>query len=148
MYIPDRHKIKYTRPISCSSSLIYRSYSYFYVEVYNKYHVECINILCYCRMIIRAAIVQQIFVVMDTTTLSKILEGKTLKTLKEEIFRNWQENGSKIFFGRHQLNFEIGDIDEIFIQKAKDELRETPEVIVESYIELRQLIAGKARSIV
>lgn len=81
---------------------------------------------------------------MDSTSSSEIIEDETLKIpCKEDIVRNWQENGPKIMFGKHQLNIEIGNVDEFFIRKAKDELRETPEIIVESCMELRRLIAGE-----
>ncbi|KMQ95843.1 alpha-tocopherol transfer [Lasius niger] len=75
---------------------------------------------------------------------STIIEDKKLKwPCKQDIFRNWQENGSKIKFGEHQLNFDLDNIDEFFAQKAKEELRETPEIIADSYNELRKLIAGE-----
>lgn len=80
---------------------------------------------------------------------STIIEDKKLKyPCKQDVFQKWQENGSKIKFGEHQLNFDLDGIDEFFSQKAKEELRETPEIIADSYNELRKLIAGNARSIV
>lgn len=62
---------------------------------------------------------------------------------KEEIFRVWQENAPKIMFGEHKLKFDLDEIDDTFLQKAKEELRETPEITATSYTELRELIAGE-----
>lgn len=67
---------------------------------------------------------------------------------KKKLYEQWQENNdSKIMFGEHELKIELFDIDEQFIQKAKEELRETPEIFAESCAELKKLIAGKTRSI-
>lgn len=67
---------------------------------------------------------------------------------KEEIYRQWQENAPKILFGEHELNLELTQTDELFIQKAKEELRETPEIIAESCAELKKLVEGRTRSII
>ncbi|EFN60569.1 Alpha-tocopherol transfer protein-like [Camponotus floridanus] len=67
---------------------------------------------------------------------------------KEEIYRQWQENGSKMFFGEHELKLELIEMDELFIQKAKEELRETPEIIAKSCAELKKLIEGESNLIV
>lgn len=67
---------------------------------------------------------------------------------KQEIYDNWQKNATKIMFGEHQLCIEINDLDEFFVQKAKEELRETPEVIAQGFKELRELLAGNKNLIV
>lgn len=67
---------------------------------------------------------------------------------KEAIYQKWLENARKVKFGEHELHIELGNVDEFFAQKAKEELRETPEIIAESCKELRELIAGSTRSIV
>lgn len=67
---------------------------------------------------------------------------------KEDVYRIWQESAPKIKFGEHELNIELEGIGEVFLQKAKEELRETPEIIAESCTQLTELIAGSTRSIV
>lgn len=67
---------------------------------------------------------------------------------KEKIYQQWQESTSKLIFGEHELKLELFDDDEQFIQKAKEELRETPEMIAECCEELKKLIAGRTRSII
>ncbi|KAL6433084.1 hypothetical protein ACFW04_006394 [Cataglyphis niger] len=62
---------------------------------------------------------------------------------KEDIYQKWIENASKIKFGEHELCIELDNMDEFFVQKAKEELRETPEIIAESCTQLRELIAGE-----
>lgn len=69
------------------------------------------------------------------------------QSFKEECLRQWQENGPKIFFGEHELKLELFEMDELFIQKAKEELRETPEIIAESCAELKKLIEGESNLI-
>ncbi|XP_029155345.1 alpha-tocopherol transfer protein-like isoform X2 [Nylanderia fulva] len=85
---------------------------------------------------------------MDTTASSAIIEDQNKlkhpsKEERSELYQNWLENGPKISFSGHELNLELDSIDEFFIQKAKDELRETPEIVAESCRELLQLIAGE-----
>ncbi|XP_050453204.1 alpha-tocopherol transfer protein-like [Cataglyphis hispanica] len=64
---------------------------------------------------------------------------------KEDVYQNWLENAPKIKFGEHELHIELDNeqIDEYFGQKAKEELRETPEIIAESCTQLKELIAGE-----
>ncbi|GAB1862165.1 Alpha-tocopherol transfer protein-like [Camponotus japonicus] len=63
---------------------------------------------------------------------------------RRELYRQWQENAPKILFGEHELNFELTEPDELFIQIAKEELRETPEIIAESCAELKKLVEGES----
>lgn len=42
-----------------------------------------------------------------------------------------------------RFEFELDDLDEYFSQKAKDELRETPETVAQAHKELKELLAGK-----
>lgn len=76
----------------------------------------------------------------------------TMEVLKlpcrEELLRQWEANGPKIFFGQHELKLELTEMDELFIQKAKEELRETPEIVAESCAELKKLIEGESDLIV
>ncbi|KAL0121346.1 hypothetical protein PUN28_006699 [Cardiocondyla obscurior] len=46
-------------------------------------------------------------------------------------------------FGEHQLSIEINVLGDYYIQKAKEELRETPEVVAENLKELKKLLAGE-----
>ncbi|XP_029679538.1 uncharacterized protein LOC115245383 isoform X2 [Formica exsecta] len=62
---------------------------------------------------------------------------------KKDVYRIWQESAPKIKFGEHELNIELEGIGEFFMQKAKEELRETPEIIAESCTQLTELIAGE-----
>jgi precorrin-6B methylase 2 len=48
----------------------------------------------------------------------------------------------------HALVFDLSDPDEYFLQKAREELRETPEIIAQSIKELTELLAGNENSIV
>lgn len=60
---------------------------------------------------------------------------------KGELYEHWLKNGEKLMFGEHQLSIEIDEVTEFFVQKAKEELRETPEVVAQSFKELRELLA-------
>ncbi|XP_070153490.1 alpha-tocopherol transfer protein-like [Polyergus mexicanus] len=62
---------------------------------------------------------------------------------KKDIYQKWQESASKIKFGEHELYIELEGIDEFYMQKAKEELRETPEIVAESCTQLRELITGE-----
>lgn len=62
--------------------------------------------------------------------------------VKEELYEHWKKNAPKLMFGEHQLSIELNEVGEFFIQKAKEELRETPEVVAESLKELKKLLAG------
>lgn len=68
--------------------------------------------------------------------------------IKEYLIEQLQ-NAPKIFIGGHQLIFDIQDIqdvDEFYLQKAKEDLRETPETIAQGIKELKELIAGTKNS--
>lgn len=60
----------------------------------------------------------------------------------QDLYEHWQKHASKIMFGEHQLSIEINETGDFFLQKAKEELRETPEVVAQSLKELRELLAG------
>ena len=69
-------------------------------------------------------------------------------TRKKEIYNNYRTNRKEIImFGEYELNLE-DDIDEFFLQKAQEELRETPEIITNGYKELQALIAGSKKLII
>ncbi|XP_011638074.1 alpha-tocopherol transfer protein-like [Pogonomyrmex barbatus] len=74
---------------------------------------------------------------MEETVKSPMLAAK------EKMFQHWQINAPKIKFGEHQLSIEITDLDDFFIEKAKKELRETPEIVAQSFKQLREYIAGE-----
>lgn len=61
---------------------------------------------------------------------------------KHDLYEHWLKNAEKVMFGEHQLSIEVDDVTEFFVQKAKEELRETPEVVAQSFEELRKLLAG------
>ncbi|XP_020286468.1 alpha-tocopherol transfer protein-like [Pseudomyrmex gracilis] len=63
-----------------------------------------------------------------------------------EMYEDWLKNGPKLMFGEFPLLIDIylNDSDDFFIQKAKDELRETPENVAESLKELRKLLAEES----
>lgn len=63
---------------------------------------------------------------------------------KEDILRQLKL-APKMMYGCHELTFELDDPDEFYLQKAKDELRETPEIVAQSLKELREFIAGNRR---
>ncbi|KYN07794.1 Alpha-tocopherol transfer protein-like protein [Cyphomyrmex costatus] len=62
---------------------------------------------------------------------------------KQDLYEHWLKNAPKIMFGEHQLSVEISAIDGFFIQKAKEDLRETPEIAAQGFKELRELLAGE-----
>lgn len=55
------------------------------------------------------------------------------------------KSAPKIEMDGHLLYFDMTEADEFFLEKAKEELRETPEIIAESYKKLRELLTGKLR---
>ncbi|XP_011877600.1 PREDICTED: alpha-tocopherol transfer protein-like [Vollenhovia emeryi] len=60
----------------------------------------------------------------------------------QELYDNWEQNAPKIKFGEHQLFYDIiGDVGEFLLEKAKKELRETPEVVAKGFKELKELIS-------
>jgi len=48
----------------------------------------------------------------------------------------------------HALMFDLSDPDEFFLQKAREELREIPEITAQSFKELKELLAGNESSII
>jgi len=70
-------------------------------------------------------------------------------THKQEIYEHWLKYAPKLIFGEHQLSIELSnDVGDFFVQKAKEELRETPEVVAQGFKELRELLAGTKSLIV
>jgi len=68
---------------------------------------------------------------------------------KQELYERWLKYAPKLMFGEHQLSIELNeDVGDFFIQKAKEELRETPEVVAQGFKELRELLAGTKSLIV
>lgn len=66
---------------------------------------------------------------------------------KHETYEEWLKNGPKLTFGEYQLLIDIYDLDDFFIQKAKKELRETPENIAKGLKELREMLAGNENNV-
>ncbi|XP_077270722.1 alpha-tocopherol transfer protein-like isoform X2 [Temnothorax americanus] len=62
---------------------------------------------------------------------------------KQEMYEHWKKNAPKIMFGEHQLSIEVNETGDFFLQKAKEELRETPEVVAQSIKELKELLTGE-----
>jgi len=81
---------------------------------------------------------------------SPIINDKLSELIhKQELYEHWLKNAPKLMFGEHQLSIELNkDIGDFFIQKAKEELRETPEVVAQGFKELRELLAGTKSLIV
>ncbi|XP_014472760.1 PREDICTED: alpha-tocopherol transfer protein-like [Dinoponera quadriceps] len=46
-----------------------------------------------------------------------------------------------VMLDKHQINFDAEDVDEFYRQKAKEELRETPEIVAQGFKELKELLA-------
>jgi len=81
---------------------------------------------------------------------SAIINDKLSKVIhnKQELYEHWLKYAPKLMFGEHQLSIELKDVGDFFIQKAKEELRETPEVVAQGFKELRELLAGTKSLIV
>lgn len=67
---------------------------------------------------------------------------------KQKMYEDWQKNAPKIMFDKHQLSIEINESGDFFNQKAKEELRETPEVVAQSLKEFKEFIVGNKSLIV
>ncbi|XP_018055044.1 PREDICTED: uncharacterized protein LOC108691682 [Atta colombica] len=78
---------------------------------------------------------------MTSTTIKD--KPPVITVCKQELYEHWLKNAPKIMFGEHQLSIEISEIDEFFIQKAKKDLRETPEIVAQGFKELKELLAGE-----
>nr|XP_012233237.1 PREDICTED: alpha-tocopherol transfer protein-like isoform X1 [Linepithema humile]XP_012233238.1 PREDICTED: alpha-tocopherol transfer protein-like isoform X1 [Linepithema humile]XP_012233239.1 PREDICTED: alpha-tocopherol transfer protein-like isoform X1 [Linepithema humile]XP_012233240.1 PREDICTED: alpha-tocopherol transfer protein-like isoform X1 [Linepithema humile] len=66
-----------------------------------------------------------------------------LKDCVKKVFDYREANKIEfLMFGEHELKFELDDdLDEFFLQKAQEELRETPENVAKGHKELAKLIA-------
>lgn len=89
----------------------------------------------------------------SSITTKETLEENTEAPLellnKQQLYEQWLKNAPKIMFGEHQLVIEMkNEVSEFFIEKAKKELRELPEVVAESLKELKELIAGSKSLII
>lgn len=62
---------------------------------------------------------------------------------KQEMYEHWLKNAPKLMFGEYQLAVEVNEVGEFFVKKAKEELRETPEVVAQGFKELREFLAGE-----
>lgn len=84
---------------------------------------------------------------MASSTIKENVKSPLNAVSKKEMYEHWQKNAPKIMFGEHQLSIEltISEVDEFFIQKAREELRETPEVVAQSCKEMKELLAGSKR---
>jgi hypothetical protein len=54
-----------------------------------------------------------------------------------------EDNVPFIQLGDHQLRLDLEDLDETYKERAKNELRETPEVVENALRQFRELIIGK-----
>lgn len=79
---------------------------------------------------------------MESSTIEEDVKPPIVIPDKFDLYEHWQKNAPKIMFGEHQLCIEIQEVDEFFEQKAREELRETPEVVAQSFKELKELLAG------
>ncbi|XP_011877599.1 PREDICTED: clavesin-1-like [Vollenhovia emeryi] len=79
----------------------------------------------------------------SATDMENIKLIPSLKSIsKQELYDNWEKNAPKIMFGEHQLSLDISeDVGEFFREKAKKELRETPEIVAQGFKELKELIS-------
>lgn len=68
----------------------------------------------------------------------------TVKYLRE--LTSDKTNYKSILISGHNVEIDLDDPDEHFIQKAKEELRETPEIVAEAFKQLKELLAGKKES--
>jgi len=73
-----------------------------------------------------------------------------IKTFDLETLRQLFSDSTIVYpaINGHILKFDLSDPDEYFLQKAREELREIPEITAQSLKELKELLAGKERSIV
>ncbi|XP_011877589.1 PREDICTED: alpha-tocopherol transfer protein-like [Vollenhovia emeryi] len=60
---------------------------------------------------------------------------------KQILYEIWQKDAPKLMFGEHQLCVEMNAVGEFFVEKAKKELRETPEVVAQGFKELKELLS-------
>lgn len=65
----------------------------------------------------------------------------TVKYLRE--LTSDKTNYKSILISGHNVEIDLDDPDEHFIQKAKEELRETPEIVAEAFKQLKELLAGE-----
>lgn len=84
----------------------------------------------------------------SSTTIKENTKTPLELICKQQLFEHWQKNAPKLMFGEHQLLVELNEVDEFFIEKAKEELRETPEIVAENLKELKELLAGSKSLIV
>ncbi|EFN77310.1 Alpha-tocopherol transfer protein-like [Harpegnathos saltator] len=63
-------------------------------------------------------------------------------SIKEHLSQRLK-NAPQVMLSGHRITIEIEELDEFYIQKAKEELRETPEIVAQSIKELKELIAGE-----
>ncbi|XP_012522231.1 alpha-tocopherol transfer protein [Monomorium pharaonis] len=72
---------------------------------------------------------------------------RNIKSLPEinkgVLYEHWKKNAPKLMFGEHQLSIEVNEFGEFFEKKAREELRETPEVVANGIKELKELLAGE-----
>ncbi|XP_011877591.1 PREDICTED: alpha-tocopherol transfer protein-like isoform X2 [Vollenhovia emeryi] len=92
---------------------------------------------------IHCAATQLDTITSSTTDMENIKLIPSLESIsKQELYDNWEKNAPKIMFGEHQLSLDISeDVGEFFREKAKKELRETPEVVAQGFKELKELIS-------
>ncbi|XP_011150201.1 alpha-tocopherol transfer protein-like [Harpegnathos saltator] len=80
---------------------------------------------------------------MDTMTEEEeVLQILEKGSIKEHLSQRLK-NAPQVMLSGHRITIEIEELDEFYIQKAKEELRETPEIVAQSIKELKELIAGE-----
>ena len=52
------------------------------------------------------------------------------------------KNAPPLKLGKAEMKFEPEDLDEFYVEKARNELRETPEIMKQALEEFRQMIEG------
>lgn len=58
-----------------------------------------------------------------------------------------EDNGhAYIQLGKHELRFDIQDLDGVYLERARVELRETPDIKEKAIADLRQLLESKKKS--
>lgn len=71
-----------------------------------------------------------------------------MKLNRKEIYDKWLANKKEIMFGEYELNIDLNDeLDALFLQKAQEELRETPEIVTKGYEDLHELVTGSKKLI-
>lgn len=71
-----------------------------------------------------------------------LVENSVPKT-HQEALKERLVKSQKLMMGKVEMKLEPGDIDDWFRERARIELRETPEVMEEGFKQLREFLKGK-----